>query len=351
MPEALQHVCNYCHTIGRVLGQRRTREDYQKLATMHVALFPYTDAMVFRPNPAAVSEEEIPVTSSNLGMYETVLNYPKPPQQPANGKAPIDNALDFLADKQPLITPEWSAWKAVERTPKLAGTWQISGYQKGRGKVYGQMVIEAGSTADDFTTKLTLHYAASRLEFVRTGKGIVYTGYSWRGRTKSDSGASTDPSVSPAEMKEALFIARDGSSIDGRLYWGGYDEFGIDVHITRPSSGIVLYGTDKYSLKSPSTAQLRVFGVNIPPGLKPGDFDLGPGVKVVSISENNPAGTLLNVEVGSGLAPGMRDVTLRGATAVNAFAVYGSSQLHQGHARRVVRTFRRDDRCETVCPV
>ena len=36
--QPLQHVCNYCHTIGRVLGQRRTREDYQKLATMHVAL-------------------------------------------------------------------------------------------------------------------------------------------------------------------------------------------------------------------------------------------------------------------------------------------------------------------------
>ena len=322
VPEALQHVCNYCHTIGRVLGQRRTREDYQKLATMHVALFPYTDAMVFRPNPAAVGEEEIPVTSSNLGMYETVLNYPKPPQQPANGKAPIENALDYLAEKQPLITPEWSAWKAVERTPKLAGTWQISGYQKGRGRVYGQMVIEAGSTADDFTTKLTLHYAANRQEFMRTGKGIVYTGYSWRGRTKSAGGASTDPSVSPAEMKEALLIARDGSSIDGRLYWGGYDEFGIDVHITRPNSGIVLFGTDKYSLKSPSTAQLRVFGANIPAGLKPGDFDLGPGVKVVGITENNQMEALLNVEVAAGLASGMRDVVLRGATAVNAFAVY-----------------------------
>lgn len=321
VPAAMQHVCNYCHTIGRVLGQRRTREDYQKLATMHVALFPYTDVMVFRPAPPAATVDEMPVTTTNVGTFETVLNYPKSPE-PTDGKAPIDVALDYLADKQPLITPEWSAWKAVMHTPKLAGTWLIDGTQKGRGRVYGEMTIDAGSSADDFSTKVTLHYASTGQEFKRTGKGIVYTGYSWRGRTKADSAASSDPSLSPAEMKEALFVARDGSSLDGRLYWGGYDEFGIDVHLTRPGTGIVLHGTDKLSVKSPSTGQLRVFGANLPAGLKPGDFDLGPGIKVVRIAESKPTEALLAIEVDAGLASGMRDVTLRGATAVKAFAVY-----------------------------
>ena len=31
VPEALGKTCNYCHTIGRVLLQRRTRDDYEKL--------------------------------------------------------------------------------------------------------------------------------------------------------------------------------------------------------------------------------------------------------------------------------------------------------------------------------
>jgi quinohemoprotein amine dehydrogenase len=322
VPAALQHVCNYCHTIGRVLGQRRTREDYQKLATTHVALFPYTDIMVFRPSPPAATVDEIPVTTTNVGSFETVLNYPKAPEPTVDGKAPIDVALDYLEDKQPLITPEWSAWKAVMHTPKLAGTWLIDGTQKGRGRVYGEMSVEAGLSADDFTTKISLHYASTGQEFKRTGKGIVYTGYSWRGRTKADSSASTDPSLSPAEMKEALFVARDGSSLDGRLYWGGYDEFGIDVHLTRVGTGIVLHGTDKLSVQSPSTGQLRVFGANLPSGLKPGDFDLGPGIKVVRIAESKPTEVLLGIEVNAGLASGMRDVTLRGATAVKAFAVY-----------------------------
>ncbi len=322
VPAAMQRVCNYCHTIGRVLGQRRTREDYQKLATTHVALYPYTDAMVFRPYPSSASLDEIPVTTTNVGLYETTLNYPKPPEPSADGKAPIDTALDYLAENQPLITPEWSAWKAVMHTPKLAGTWLLDGYQKGRGHIYGQVVIEAGSSADDFATKMTLHYAVGGQQFTRTGRGIVYTGYSWRGRSKIDGSPSTDPSVSPAEMKEALFVARDGNAIDGRLYWGGYDEFGIDVHLTRSGTGIVLHGTDKLAVRSPSTGQLKVFGANLPAGLKPADFDLGPGIKVTGITESKPSEVLLAIDVAAGVAPGMHDVTLRGASAVKAFAVY-----------------------------
>jgi quinohemoprotein amine dehydrogenase len=322
VPAAMQHVCNYCHTIGRVLGQRRTKEDYQKLATMHVALFPYTDVMVFRPYPSSASLDEIPVTATTVGAYETTISYPKPPEPSPDGKAPIERALDYLAENQPLITPEWSAWKAVMHTPKLAGTWLLDGYQKGRGRIYGHLVIEAGSSPDDFGTKLTLHYAASGQEFSRTGKSLVYTGYSWRGRTKIDGSASADPSVSPAEMKEALLVARDGSSIDGRFYWGGYDEFGIDVHLVRAGSGIVLHGTDKYAVRSPSTVQLKVYGENIPAGVKPGDFDLGPGIKVTSITGNKPTEVLLGIEVAAGVAPGMHDVVLRGASAVKAFAVY-----------------------------
>jgi quinohemoprotein amine dehydrogenase len=321
VPEPTQHVCNYCHTIGRVLGQRRTREDYEKLANTHVALFPYTDIMVFRPAPSPASVDEIPVTATNIGTFESVLNFPKAPE-PVDGKAPIDAALEYLADKQPLITPEWSAWKASMRPPRLAGTWLISGYQKGKGRVYGELVVEAGNSADDFTTKVTLRYASSGQEVKRSGKGLVYTGYSWRGRTKIEGTASSDPSYSPAEMKEALFVERDGSSMEGRWFWGGYDEFGIDVHLTRMSTGIVVHGTDRFSVQSPSTGQLRVFGANLPSGLKPADFDLGPGIKVTRVAESKPNQALLAIEVAPGVPPGTHDVVLRGATAVKAFAVY-----------------------------
>jgi len=39
---------NYCHTIGRVLGQRRPRDEYEKLANTHIAMFPGAEN-VYRP--------------------------------------------------------------------------------------------------------------------------------------------------------------------------------------------------------------------------------------------------------------------------------------------------------------
>jgi quinohemoprotein amine dehydrogenase len=278
--------------------------------------------MVFRPTPPSASTDEIPVTTTSVGTYETILNFPKPPEPLVDGKAPIEVALDYLADKQPLITPEWSAWKAAMHTPKLTGTWLVNGYQKGKGRIYGEMVVETGPSADDFTTKVTLRYASSGQEVKRSGKGVVYTGYSWRGRTKLEGSASVDPSSSPAEMKEALFVSRDGTSLDGRWFWGGYDEFGIDVHMTRMGSGIALLGTDKFSVQSPSAENLRVFGANIPPGLKPADFDLGPGIKVAGVGESKPTEVLLRIEVAAGVTPGIHDVVLRSAVAAKAFAVY-----------------------------
>ena len=200
----------------------------------------------------------------------------------------------------------------------------MDGYQKGKGRVFGQLSIEATGSGDDFTTKLNLKYAGSGREIKRTGKGIVYTGYSWRGRSKADGSAAEDPGYAPAEMKEAMFIARDGT-VEGRWFWGGYDEFGIDVHLTRLGTGTVLHGTDKFSVQSPSKGQLRVFGANIPSSLKPADFNLGPGIKVTRIAESKPNEVLLDIDVAPGVAPGMHDVAFKGAAAVKAFAVMTAS--------------------------
>src|SRR5580704_4408434 len=48
VPDALGKTCNYCHTIGRVLLQHRTHDEYEKLFALHVALFPGAENQ-FRP--------------------------------------------------------------------------------------------------------------------------------------------------------------------------------------------------------------------------------------------------------------------------------------------------------------
>src|SRR5262249_301344 len=235
--DALQHTCNYCHTIGRVLVQRRTRDDYEKLINMHLALFPGAENQ-FRPRrPSGSQADTAVVLAAPTGGFPAVSGPAPTPNSNlrADGRDPADVATDYLSKAQPLMTPEWAAWKAVMRDPKLEGRWMLTGYQQGKGRIFGTMTIEAGPSPEDFATKVDIEYASTGATLSRTGKGIVYTGYSWRGRSTAPTGtaAQTDPSAAPTEWREALLVSRDGNTMDGRWFWGGYDEFGIDAHMVR----------------------------------------------------------------------------------------------------------------------
>jgi quinohemoprotein amine dehydrogenase len=322
VPEAFGRVCNYCHTIGRVLLQRRTRDDYEKLAALHVALFPGAENQ-FRPQRSRRKADARPAIIRDSTGNGVVLNEPRP--EDAKGPYPIEAILDYLTKNQPLITPEWTAWKATMANPKLAGTWVVSGYQAGKGKAFGTLTIQATPAPDEFTTKLQLYYPAKDTTLTRTGKGIVYTGYSWRGREKADTAPapSADPGSNPAEWREAMMVSRDGNSMRGRWFWGGYDEFGIDVTLTRVGPQPVVLGTDLYSLQSPTAKrELRIFGANLPANLKPADVDLGAGVTVTRVMKATPSVATVEVAADKGLPVGIRNISVGSATAVKALAIY-----------------------------
>ena len=322
VPEALGKTCNYCHTVGRVLLQRRTREDYEKLAALHVALFPGAENQFHPQRSRRRTATRAAIIRDSTG-NGVVLNETRP--EDAKGPYPIDTILDYLTKNQPLITPEWTAWKASMANPKLAGTWVVTGYQAGKGKAFGTLTIAAAAAPDEFTTKLQLYFPAKDSTLTRTGKGIVYTGYSWRGREKADAAPtpSADPGSNPVEWREAMMVSRDGNSMRGRWFWGGYDEFGIDVTLTRVGPQPVVVGTDLYSLQSPSAKrELRIFGANLPVNLKPADVDLGTGVTVTRVVKSTPSAATLEVAVEKGLPVGIRNVSIGSATAVKALAIY-----------------------------
>src|SRR5438067_4879841 len=132
--DALQHTCNYCHTIGRVLTQRRTKDDYEKLITMHIGLFPGAENTLHPRRPSGPVAAMPVAMSSPTGGNPAVV--PAPPNQlgpRSDGRYPADIAIEYLTKNQPLMTPEWAAWKATMRTPKLEGKWLLTGYQLGKG--------------------------------------------------------------------------------------------------------------------------------------------------------------------------------------------------------------------------
>ena len=316
----LQRTCNYCHTIGRVLGQRRPRDEYEKLANTHIAMFPGAEN-VYRPNTRPPNPDDVPVALA----YGPAGGQPAlivPTAAKVETKTPLDIALDYLAKNQPLMTPEWSAWKAVMHNPKLADTWLINGYQTGKGRLYGKMTVEATAAPDEFTTKIELHYASGQIE-TRTGKGIVYTGYSWRGRsTAAKPSPPADPNDSPAETREAMLVSRDGSTMEGRWFWGGYQEFGMDVQLVRQGAETIVLGTDRYSVPTPWSGEIHIYGGNLPGAPKPSDFDLGVGIQVTKVVRSTPTEATLQISVAPKVPVGVHDVSVHGVTAVKAFTVY-----------------------------
>ena len=67
---------------------------------------------------------------------------------------------------------------------------------------------------------------------------------------------------------------------------------------------------------------MKIYGANLPSNLKPSDVDLGPGATVKRVIKATPTVATVEVEAAAGLPPGLRDVTVAGATAVKALTIY-----------------------------
>lgn len=294
--ESLRATCVICHSLGRVLSQRRSKEEWDLLGNMHVGLFPVVT-------------------------FQGFYRFPQPPGAPPptdpDQRHPLDKSLDYLAKNLPLTTPEWGAWRANLRTPKLEGRWLVSGHQLGRGQIYGEMVVAPTSVEDEFTTKLTLRYLSDGSTVTRSGRGIVYSGYSWRGRSTAGDGKE------PGENREAMFVSRDWTTMEGRWFWGAYDEFGIDVMLRRVTAEPLIAGVNPTALKSPSTgAQVHVYGANLPADIKRDEIDFGPGITVKRIVSARADDVTVEVDVATGAANGYRDISIRRYFAARAVAVF-----------------------------
>lgn len=292
-------VCNKCHSLGRVISQRRTREEWNLLIAMHRGWYPLVDNQAFRrpgPAPRDVS----------------------PDGRPPDTRHPVEKAVDHLASAFPLKTPEWSAWSATMRPARLEGTWALTGTEIGKGPVYGRVVLTpvAGSS-DEFTTTTTLIYPRTGERVSRTGQTIIYTGFQWRGRSDVAGAENSD-------LREVMFVDRDWRSIEGRWFTGAYDELGLDVRLHRVGSEPRVLGTERQSLRVGAANQsFRLYGVNLPATLQASDVDFGPGITVNSVADVSADSATVTVTVAANAAVGTRDVFLAGSRAAGP-AIYDS---------------------------
>jgi quinohemoprotein amine dehydrogenase len=296
--EFVRDACAMCHALGRPMAWRRSKEEWTLLANMHVGYFPVVEYQGFRRRPPPPDAP--------------------PPPPGTDTRDPVERATEWFAKTYPLQTPEWAAWRARMRAPKISGRWLISGRDIGHGSVWGEMVLEpTKAAADEFTTSITLHYITDGKTEQRSGRGLVYTGYAWRGRSIPEGGSQ------PEQMREVMMLSSDQAEMDGRWFWGAYEEYGINVKLRRASADPALVAIDRTALRAGvSGERVRLLGDNFPTGLAPGDFDFGSGVTVRRVLEQSAGEATVEVDVVASAVVGPRDVALRRTVIPNALAVF-----------------------------
>ncbi len=285
-----EDTCRACHSMGRVISQRRTRDEWGLLVAMHRGFYPGVDNQGFRRGG--------------------------PPGPGGDATHPMDAAIRHLSTAFPLTTPDWTAWSATMRPPRIEGSWLISGNEPGKGAFFGTLTIaRAGQSDDEFTTNATYTYVDGGARVTREGRAVVYTGYQWRG--------SSNESGKPDKWREVMMVEPGWSSMSGRWFTGEYDEFGMDVTLTRGNAAVALAGASPRALKRGAGGQeIKLYGANLPASAAAGMIDFGPGVRVERVVNATPDVLTLSVNVEANAVYGARDLFVSGASLRRAVVVY-----------------------------
>lgn len=295
----IRMACASCHAFARPQTWRRSVTEWKLLENMHIGYFPVSENNSFHAHARPDGTGILRANSSAAT--------PLP-------KDPVDVALEYLDKNYGLHSAAWSSWRAAEEDPKLQGRWAVSATSPGKGRYYGFMTITAGSSPNMFNTETTLTRIADGSKSSFTGHAVVYTGYEWRGRSQT---------AGIGEVREVMMVSPDKSQIEGRWYWGGYEEFGFNVKARRNSSDVTVLGTDVSSIHAGSqNVAVKLIGDNFPRGLMPSDIDLGSGVHVSKIVSIKPSEIALTANVDTDAITGFRRVSVRNGTAPDSFAVY-----------------------------
>ena len=294
--------CASCHPLARPQTWRRSATEWRLLVNMHIGYFPVSEYNSFHAHPRP----------DGYGVLPASLRAPG--SGGAAEKDPVDDAMEYLQKNFDLHAAAWSNWRASMRDGNLRGKWIVSASAPGKGRYYGVMAIAPGTAPNTFKTETTLTSVMDGSKVSLAGQSVVYTGYEWRGRGEAHPMGA---------VREVMAIAPDQSKMEGRWFWGGYQEFGLDVTAYRALNDLTVVGTDLSSIKAGSkNVAVKILGDGFARGITAADIDLGTGVHVAKVTSVKPGEIAVMVDVDPVVISGLRSVTVKMRTAPNAFAVY-----------------------------
>ncbi|MEO8660968.1 MAG: quinohemoprotein amine dehydrogenase subunit alpha, partial [Bryobacteraceae bacterium] len=285
----IRRACTTCHAFARPRTWRRSAAEWHLLKNMHIGYFPLSQFVAFR-DMAPPGE-------------------PDAPKKPA----PVDVAVEYLAKNYGLFSQSWSAWRAQSTDLDLSGRWVLSASETGKGKYFGEMTVTR-TAPGEYTTATVLTRVKDGAKFQMPGKSVLYAGFEWRGSAKSEQLGA---------LRQVMAVSADQATIQGRWFWGAYQEFGLTMKAQRESKDVTVLGTDVISLRAGSKGvPMQVFGEHFPSDLKPSEIALGAGVTATKVVSVSPTVVKLTVDTDPKVFAGKRSIAIHGRAATDAFSVY-----------------------------
>jgi len=308
--ESVRTSCAACHAFAQPLSWRRSSHEWKLLQDFHIALYSQADSQYRRP---AVDEP-----GEVFGQTTPVVHKP--------GAIPLTSgqvALAYLRKVAPLHSPEWDAWSQREQSPHLAGKWLVSAHLPGKGAYFGTLEVTPGASGEAFVTHTTLQSLNGGPSLSTSGGGVVYGGYTWRGRAQTGATGKLAPDSLDQPVREVMQFSSDRKSAVGRWFWGEYQEFGYDVTLARADGAPVIGAISPGGIRAGAKGQaLRILGDAFPAGLTTRDIDLGKGLTVTRIASATPGELVVDVDAAADVASGLHDVTVGSALLPAALPVW-----------------------------
>ena len=265
-------ICVRCHSYAKSALQRRTPEEWTKLANMHAGVLP-------------------------MWLYQL--------QDVPDWDVTLAAALKELSKRFPLETPEWKQWSASR--PKAGeGKWVVAGYQAGKGAYGGEITLT--KTGDAFYSYAgTVAFEGGEKQPIE-GKATLYGGYAWR----------ASGTLGGKPIREVFHISMDGSTFTGVRFDDPHFELrGVETRAFAGSSPRILSVMPKALMVGTKGATVTVVGTGLSK-----EVSLGDGVTVKKVVSESPTKVVVTVDVADKAAAGYRDVKAGGATTGKLFAVY-----------------------------
>jgi quinohemoprotein amine dehydrogenase len=268
----LAAMCARCHSVARFALQRRTEDEWRKLAHFHLGQYPTTEyqALGRDRNWWDLASEQLP---------------------------------GQLAELYPLETPEWQAWR--EREPAdMSGEWRFVGRDPAAGDYEGVATIES-TGEDSYRVTVESTYADGQ-QVEGEGSGIVYTGFEWRSRV----------TFGDNETLQVFAVSEDGDSMTGRSFLADTDSIGEEVILRRMDGTSGVLAASPAYLRAGETAEIAIHGFRLE-----GDVDLGEGVTVEEVSQDGET-VVVRASADADAASGPRTVSVGGAAGDDLLTVY-----------------------------